>query len=412
MKKILFFTCTLLLSLGLSGQQQTGTFTTNPQFFNATQQVTLTVSGVDTSLWGVTDIYLWAWYFDSNLAPAGDSPTNGTWTNSSESQKFTNNGNGTFSYTFTPSVLFADSDIGRIGVLAKAKDGTGDKKTQDHLIDVGTFQITVINPSQPNTIVNSGTLLLVQATSSSTANFKLFANGTQVASQNNTTNFSSNQLINQDTFFELEATSTSNGDVVTKSFNVILTPNPQILPVPAGMEDGINFDPGNPDTVTLVLYAPGKNFVHLIGNFLNNDWRLSNTYLLNKDNSQNRFWITLNNLGAGNQDLLFQYVVDATIRVADPYSTSILDEFNDVFIPSSTFPDLPAYPIGKTNHAVSWLQLDEIPYDWQVINFERPAQEDLVVYELLIRDFISQQSFDGVLTRLNYLKSLGVNAIE
>ncbi len=412
MKKILFIICLALLSFDLSAQQQTGTFTTNPQFFNATQEVTLTVSGVDPALWGVTDIYLWAWYFDSDLNPAGDSPTNGAWTNSSESQKFTNNGDGTFSYTFTPSVLFADTNIGRIGVIAKAKDGTGDKKTQDHLIDVGSFQVTVTNPSQPNTIVNSGTQLAVEATSSATANFKLFANGTEVAVQNNVTNFSSNQIINEDTFFELEATSTSNGDVVMKSFNVILTPNPQILPVPAGMQDGINFDPANPDTVTLVLYAPGKDFVHLIGNFLNNDWRLSNTYLLNKDDTQNRFWITLNNLNTINPDLLFQYVVDASIRVADPYSISIIDEFNDVFIPASTFPDLPAYPLGKTNHAVSWLQLDETPYNWQVANFVRPAQEDLVVYELLIRDFVSEQSFDGVLSRLNYLESLGVNVIE
>jgi len=169
----------LVLSTYTYSQQQTGVFTTNPQFFNATQQVTLNVSGVNPALWGVTDIYLWAWYFDTNLNPAGDSPTNGTWTNSNEAQKFTNNGNGTFSYTFTPSTLFGDSNIGRIGVLAKAKDGTGDKKTQDHLIDIGTFQVTINNPSQANTIVNSGTILAINATASNAANFKLFANGTQ-----------------------------------------------------------------------------------------------------------------------------------------------------------------------------------------------------------------------------------------
>jgi glycosidase len=411
MKKLLIALCLSIYCFGFS-QQQTGTFNTNPQFFDANDQVTLTVSGVDPALWGVSDIYLWAWYFDTDLNPAGDSPTNGQWTNSSESQKFTNNGNGTFSFTFTPSILFADTNIGRIGVLAKAKDGTGDKKTQDHLIDVGTFQIQLINPSQANTIVNSGASLPINATASSPANFTLFANGTQVTTQNNTNSFASNQVITQDTFFELEATSTSSGAVVVTSFNVILTPNPQILPVPAGMEDGINFDPNNPDTVTLVLFAPEKDFIHLIGNFHNNDWRLSNTYLLNKDTAQNRFWITLNNLNQGNQDLLFQYVVDAQIRVADPYSIQILDEFNDQFIDAVTFPDLPAYPSGKTNHAITWVQLDEPAYQWQVTNFERPAQEDLVIYELLIRDFVSLHSFDAVVSRLNYLKNLGINAIQ
>ncbi|PJC06822.1 MAG: glycosyltrehalose trehalohydrolase [Flavobacteriaceae bacterium CG_4_9_14_0_8_um_filter_34_30] len=411
MKKMALLIC-LVLSTFTYSQQQTGLFTTNPQFFNPTQQVTLTVSGVDPAIWGVTDIYLWAWYFDTNLNPVGDSPTNGTWTNSNEAQKFINNGNGTFSYTFIPSTLFGDTDIGRIGVLAKAKDGTGDKKTQDHLIDVGTFQVTINNPSQANTIVNSGTNLAVNATASNTANFKLFANGTQVATQNNTTTFSSNQVINQDTFFELEATSTSSGEVVVKTFNVILTPNPQILPVPLGMHDGINFDPNNSSTVTLVLFAPNKNFVHLIGNFHSNDWRLTNTYLLNKDTAQSRFWITLNNLSQGNQNLLYQYVVDANIRIADPYATTILDEFNDVFINVTTFPNLPPYPQGKTNHAVTFFQLDEVPYIWQTTNFIRPAQEDLVIYELLIRDFINLHSYDALINKLNYLKNLGINTIE
>ncbi|PKP27127.1 MAG: glycosyltrehalose trehalohydrolase [Bacteroidetes bacterium HGW-Bacteroidetes-2] len=402
----------LVLSTYTYSQQQTGVFTTNPQFFNATQQVTLNVSGVNPALWGVTDIYLWAWYFDTNLNPAGDSPTNGTWTNSNEAQKFTNNGNGTFSYTFTPSTLFGDSNIGRIGVLAKAKDGTGDKKTQDHLIDIGTFQVTINNPSQANTIVNSGTILAINATASNAANFKLFANGTQVATQNNTTTFLSNQTINQDTFFELEATSTSSGEVVVKTFNVILTPNPQILPVPSGMHDGINFDPNNPSTVTLVLFAPNKNFVHLIGNFFTNDWRLSNTYLLNKDTAQNRYWITLNNVNQSSQNLLYQYVVDANIRIADPYSTTILDEFNDEFINATTYPNLPAYPQGKTNHAATFFQLDEEPYIWQTTNFIRPAQEDLVIYEMLIRDFVNLHTYDALINRLNYLKNLGINAIE
>lgn len=411
MKKLLFLFTLCTFSLAFA-QQQTATFTTNPQFFDATDEVILTVSDLDLSQWGVSEIYLWAWYFDNDLNPAGDSPTNGSWTNSNTAQQFTNNGNGTFSFTFTPSVLFADTNIGRIGVLAKAQDGTGDKKTQDHLIDIGNFQLIINNPAQQNTIVNSGTNLNINASASNTANFKLFANGTQVTTQNNTNTFNNNQLINQDTFFELEATSVSNSQVVTQSFNVILTPNPQNLPVPAGMQDGINFDPNNSSTVTLVLFAPGKDFIHLIGNFHNNDWMLSNTYLLNKDTSQNRFWITLNNLDQGNQNLLFQYVVDAEIRIADPYSIQILDEFNDVFIDNVTFPNLPEYPHNKTNHAVTWLKLDETPYQWQVTNFERPAQEDLVIYELLIRDFVSQHSFDGVVSRLDYLQNLGINAIQ
>src|SRR5690606_8413142 len=224
--------------------------------------------------------------------------------------------------------LFDNTGIGSIGVLAKAKNGTGDKKIQDHIIEVGLFQVTVISPSQPNTVVSSGSNLPISATASVNANFKLFANGTQVNIQNNTTNYNFNYIVTQDTFFELEVTAM--GSTVVKTFNVILTPNPILLPVPSGVHDGINFDPNNPDTVTLVLFAPNKNYVHLVGNFLGNDWRLTNQYLLNKDVTQNRYWITLSGLNTA-EELLYQYVVDAQIFIADPYSETILDPYNDEY---------------------------------------------------------------------------------
>lgn len=405
---MIFFVVLFCSTIGFS-QQQNATFTTNPTFFEENDEIVLTVSDIDPGLWGVTDIYLWAWYYDTDGNPAGDSPTNGTWENSNESQKFTNNGNGTYSFTFTPADLFDNTGIGSIGVLAKAKNGTGDKKTQDHIIEVGLFQVTVISPSQPNTVVSSGSNLPISATASVNANFKLFANGTQVNAQNNITNYNFNYSVTQDTFFELEVTAM--GSTVVKTFNVILTPNPNLLPVPSGMYDGINFDPNNPTTVTLVLYAPQKNYVHLIGNFHDTDWRLTNEYLLNKDTSSNRHWITLTGLNPS-EDLLYQYMIDAQIVVADPYSYYILDQHNDPFISEETFAEIPDYPVGKTSHAVTWVDLDEEVYEWQITDFERVAHEDMVVYELLIRDFTESHSFQAVIDRLGYLNLLGVNVIE
>ena len=405
-----------LVSLSCLAQVQTATFTITPPTFNATDEITITVADVDPSLWGETDIYLWAWYYDLNDNFVGDSPTNGSWSNSDESQKFTNNGNGTFSYTLTPSTFYGDPNIGRMGMLAKADDGSdmgnGERKTQDHYVEVGLFQVLLNSPTQTNTVVNSGASILVSATSSVNANFQLFANGSSINTQNNITNYTHNPIINTDTYFELVVTDPVSSGVITKTFNVILTPNPQLLAVPSGMVDGINLDPGNPDTATLVLYAPNKDFVHVMGNFNDNDWRLTNTYLLNKDNATNRHWITLSGLSSGDADVLFQYVVDAEITVADPYSTYVLSQFNDPFIDQTTFPDLPSYPVNKTEHLVSWFTVGEVPYVWQVNNFERPKQEDLVIYELLIRDFDALHSYDALIDRLDYIEDLGVNAIE
>ena len=58
-----------------------------------------------------------------------------------ESMKMTKNSDGSYSYTFTPSQLFDDTGIETIGVLAKAKNGSGDKKTTDYIFEVGVFSL-------------------------------------------------------------------------------------------------------------------------------------------------------------------------------------------------------------------------------------------------------------------------------
>jgi len=415
MKNILYILFVLAPFMG-NAQVQNATFTITPATFNADEEITITVSNIDPSIWGETDIYLWAWYFDENDEPAGDSPTNGEWTNSNEVQKFTDNGNDTYSYTLTPSDFYNDANIGRIGMLAKAKDGSnmgnGDRKTQDHLVEVGTFQTSLITPSEENTIVNPGTSIQIEAVSSVPANFQLLANGTAQPAQNGITNYTNSYVVSEDIFFELVITEPISGEVISETFNVLLTPDPQELPVPAGMKDGINLDPNDSSTATLVLYAPFKDFVHVTGNFNENNWRLTNEFLLNKDTTTDRFWITLNDLDEGDANVLFQYVVDAEIKIADPYSTAILDEFNDVFITETTFPNRPEYPTGKTTDAVSWFVVNETPYEWQTTDFERPKQEELVIYELLIRDFDALHSYEALSDRLDYIADLNVNAIE
>lgn len=91
-----------------NAQVQNATFTFDPIAFNEDEQITITVSGVDPTIWNAGEpdnIYFWAWYFDTNGNQVGDSSTNGTWTSSDESQKLTNNGDGTYSITLTPTTF-------------------------------------------------------------------------------------------------------------------------------------------------------------------------------------------------------------------------------------------------------------------------------------------------------------------
>lgn len=406
MKKNIYILFLFISSIGFS-QVQNATFAVSPSTFDETDEITITVSNVNPATWGVSDIYLWTWSFDSNFENIADSPTNGSWTNSNEAQKLTNNGNGTYSISFTPTTLYNRTGIGRIGFLVKAKNGDGDKKSQDQLYDVGKFQITLTAPTETTSIIESGTNFQITATTSLAANFNLKANGVSIDQQMNLSSYSFSLMPTENTSFVLEAN--NNGDIQTKEFNLVVIPTVTEAALPLDIKDGLTINATDNTKATLVLYAPNKEFVHVIGDF--NNWEIDNNYLLKKDSSKDRFWIELTGLNPETNHM-YQYLVDAKIRIADPYSTQILDPTEDIYIDSTTYPNLPSYPTNATTDAVSFFKTGEAEYVWQTTNFTKPAKTDLVIYELLIRDFDELHSFDAVKARLDYLQGLGINAIE
>jgi 1,4-alpha-glucan branching enzyme len=196
-----------------------------------------------------------------------------------------------------------------------------------------------------------------------------------------------------------------NADSTT--FTILVNPPLVVEELPAGVKDGINYV--NPTTATLVLQAPAKQFVYLIGSF--NNWQIDTDYFMKRTPDSSRYWLTLDNLAPANQ-YLFQYLVNGSLRIADPYAEQVSDPFNDRFISSTTYPGLIPYPSGETEEIASLLQTAQLPYNWQATAYQRPAQEDLVIYELLIRDFIAAHDYKTMIDTLGYLQNLGVNAIE
>jgi len=172
--------------------------------------------------------------------------------------------------------------------------------------------------------------------------------------------------------------------------------------VPNGAIDGINYI--NDNTVVLVVVAPNKGSAYVTGTF--NSWGQTN---MNKTPDGKKFWVQLDGLNAG-QEYIYQYVVDG-IRIADPYAEKILDPWNDQYISSSTYPGLISYnDTGKGIASV--FQTAQASYQWQVQNFSAPPDHKLVIYELLIRDFTAEHSYKSVADSIQYLKKLGINAIE
>ncbi len=426
MKKITLF---LFLSISLCySQQQTGTFTITPSNFTATDEITITVSGVDPTIWNAGEpdnMYLWAWYFDQ----CGDigGPVNGTgdWENSAEYLQMTNNGDGTYSYILTPSVFYADSNISEIGVLAKAKDGRGDKKTQDHLEWVGNgIVVDFSDPASTPAVLNSGDDLTIKGTFSSEGSlqygtsYEVFYNEVSQGTSSNGFPIFQFDLTNLTISGTVRVEATISGESSSCSFDVIIAPTVTEQSVPAGMEDGINYDSGDNTTATLVLNAPLKDFVYVSGSW--NNYTPGPADLMKRDPSTGKYWLQVNGLNPGTkyhyQYQVFQITPTANspqrVVIADPFSTTILSAFDDPWIPASSYPNIPIVPNNALGIDATLLEPGNTAYPWVVTNFNKPKKEDLIIYEVLIRDFDANRNFQDLIDRIDYFKNLKINAIQ
>ncbi|MBW6491828.1 MAG: T9SS type A sorting domain-containing protein [Lentimicrobium sp.] len=178
------------------------------------------------------------------------------------------------------------------------------------------------------------------------------------------------------------------------------------LSQPTGIIDGINYI--SETSVILSLYAPEKEFAFVIGDF--NNWQLTDDGYMYKSPDGNHLWIQIDDLVPG-QEYIFQYLVDGIIRIGDPYAEKVSDPWNDKFISQSTYPGILPYPATKTQGIATVLQTEKPSYEWDVPQFQSPSKSDLVIYELLVRDFVAKHDYQTLIDTLGYLKRIGINAI-
>jgi 1,4-alpha-glucan branching enzyme len=423
MKKItLLF---LLLTGSIFAQQQTVAYSISPTTFEETTSITITINGnnVNEATWGITGnaLYIWTWSFDINDANSIDCPTNGTWTASNEANRFAyNSASDTYTKNFTPSTFYNRNGIGKIGFLVKAKDGTGDKKSQDNYVEVGAYQVTLTTPAENSaTIIGSGGSLSISATNTAgNASYVLKANGTTLNTNAATSSYTythTNITGNQN--YELQVTQGTT--VITKKFSALVNPNVVSESMNASLLDGINYNAVDATKATLVLDAPLKDFIYVAGSF--NNWQPTSAFAMKKDPASGKFWLELTGLSSGTNYTYQYWVVDTTpiagtpslVKTSDPYSTLVLSPNDDPYIPTLSYPNRPAYPEGQERE-VTVLQTGQTPYVWSTAttNFVKPEKENLVVYELLVRDFDAAKSYQSVIDRIDYFKNLKINAIE
>ncbi|HAN17416.1 MAG: hypothetical protein A2X13_09040 [Bacteroidetes bacterium GWC2_33_15] len=181
---------------------------------------------------------------------------------------------------------------------------------------------------------------------------------------------------------------------------------PAVAEMPAGWKKGINYLAD--DSVGLVLFAPQKEFVYVIGDFT--EWRTNEDYMMHVTPNDSVYWIGIGGLTPG-QEYIFQYYINGELRIADPYTEKTSDP-NDKWIAEETYPDLIDYPSGFTTGIASVLQTNQTEYNWNNTVYNISPKENLVIYELLLRDFLAAHSFKTLIDTLDYLDSLGISAIE
>ncbi len=265
------------------------------------------------------------------------------------------------------------------------------------------LNITIIQPAG-NELVNPGTSLNFEAAASEEASLELLLNGESVKTASGTT-ISHTFDFNTQGDYWIKVTAATGEEYAADSVFVHTMGTQPMANLPVGMRMGINYPDDH--SATLVLQAPGKEHVFVIGDF--NQWIPNASSRMNKDDDY--WWITLENLEAG-KEYAFQYLVDGKLRIADPYTEKVLDPDNDRWIPEQTYPNLIAYPYDYTTGNASVLQTAQVPYQWKNDNYSAPSNENLVIYELLVRDFLAAHDWKTLTDTLDYLENLGINAIE
>ncbi|MDG1237792.1 MAG: alpha-amylase family glycosyl hydrolase [Flavobacteriales bacterium] len=270
----------------------------------------------------------------------------------------------------------------------------------------GGFQAAIIKPYSDQ-LVNLYDTITFNGQANSLATLELYDNGILIADTVNSNSLDKSISINNPGDHELIFVANDGNTTIYDTISYVVIPSLNISNPPSNLVDGINYI--NDSTVTLKFFAPEKNTVNLIGD--HNNWMVNSNSFMNLSTDSLYWWKTISNLIPG-QKYTYQYLVDGIIKIADPLSPLILDPNNDGNIGSLNYPNPIPYPSSKTNGFVTVMEPGKTPYNWVNTNFSPPAKKDLIIYELLVRDFVASHSYKTLIDTLDYLSNLGINAIE
>lgn len=329
-----------------------------------------------------------------------------------------------FELKINPRAFFgvpSSEQIEKIAVVFRNEDGSRvARNADDSDIFIPVFAANALHvrfvspemhpkfvPEPVETEWAAGQTIQITALASQRASIGLSVNNAQVGSIS-ASGIDVSYTFNNTGDYQFTVRAEADGRTAETGFSAFISGEVVTAELPQGAAaNGVTFG-NNGTTAIFALTAPDKESVYLIGDF--NDWQLGSSGFMKRTSDGKIWWVQVDGLDP-NTAYAYQFVVNNSLRIADPYTELVLDPDNDSYIPSSTFPNLKAYPTGKTTGIVSVMQANEAAYSWSNAHMSRPHKHDLVIYELLIRDFIQARNYETLADTLDYLSNLGVNAL-
>jgi glycosidase len=338
------------------------------------------------------------------------------WETNLPKAKMTRVSSNVYTLSISPSIrdfygVPTSDTIKKLAFVFRSSDRTKEGKSAtggDIFYDVQktpVFEIMLTQPDKYTSLVNAGETVTIEASVSMGDSLILFQNNVRLKKV--TTLTTTHNLTATGTgLFKVVARAYYNLGIKEDSVFYYIKPTVIVEDVPAGLDPGVNITGDN--SATFVLYAPGKDNVFVLGDF--NNWLFCDDGFMKKS-ADGKWWLAVTDIDPA-KEYGFQYVIDGTIRIPDPYTTKVLDPWNDKYITSATYPGLQTYPEGLAEGLVAVFRTRPPEYVWENTSFATPSKEDLVIYELLVRDFVAAHDFKTIRDSLAYFSRLGVNAIE
>ncbi|MEN9997197.1 MAG: hypothetical protein RI922_187 [Bacteroidota bacterium] len=391
----------------------------SPAFPTVDDVVTITYNAAEGNgaLVGTSTVYAHMGLITS----ASTSPTNwlfthGTWGTADPTVQMTNLGNNLHQITVDMDVFYGfpvGTNVLKMAFVFRNAAGSVVGRSADgsdiyyDVYPTNSGLLAKIFAPESNQVVDLGDQINLVGKSNQNATLTFKDNGTAISTTSNSQllNYNLNVTTPGEHLIEFIADNGTSQQI--DSLIYLVNPSLNYINPPLNMKNGLNLI--NDSTVLLQLYAPEKQHVYVLGDF--NNWQPSIDYHMNISSDSTTWWLEITNL---NSTLTYgyQYFIDGVQKFADPLSMRIADPSNDGNINISTYPNPYSYPTGQTAGMISLFDTDTTNFNWQHDNFLRPDKSQLMVYELLIRDFIAKHNYQTLIDTLDYLDSLGINAIE